>query len=80
MSNDCGNPLIAKWMSDEIDRCVLEKMSRMDGDEEVPPEWILNLKEYSMYLPVANSEAILKSDRNSAGIYEFPARKKIPKP
>ena len=21
-----GNPLIAKWMSDEIDRCVLEKL------------------------------------------------------
>ena len=75
-----GNPRIAKWMADEIDRAVLEKMSRMNGDVPVeergtssPPEWILKLKEYSMYLPPANLatsvENILESDRNSAGIW-----------
>lgn len=73
--NTDANPRITKWMSDEIDRCVLEKMSRMNGDEEVQPDWILKLKEYSMHLPPANLENILESDRNSIGI--IPLDKKV---
>ena len=52
----------------------------IEVSQEAVDEFTRILNEYSKSLPPANTEAILESDRNSAGISVFPGRENFSKP